>query len=270
MPLFNAYENEEGNFVPAIEESRLMELFQFGNPKYFHVSDDVTLDDNTTTPLEAVLSAVNSVSAKHFLANAPTTIQNIYFGAEEKGSFIMAARYKDMFRDENQDRFVLIIAHMHNDPEDKNSGSAAPFFVTSGYFVEDKETKKPSLVIQEAICRVRTTDNREVATHATNIESLMASFCYADEAFRAIAVGDSLDIEDFQSWIEQQNLPQVQERIEILANRDKAGLEDELRRGSVEAITRQADNGASFDQAIEKAVAGGAFYVSPHMTPRYN
>lgn len=270
MPLFNVYENEEGHLVPAIEESRLMELFQFGNPKYFHISEDVTLDDNTTTPLEGVLGAVKSVSAKHFLANAPTTIQNIYFGAEEKGSFIMGARYKDTFRDKNQERFVLIIAHMHNDPEDKNFGSAAPFFVTSGYFVEDKETKKPSVVIQEAICRVRTTDDREVVTHATNIESLMASFCYADEAFRAIAAGDSLDIDDFQSWIDQQNFPYVEERIEILANRDKAGLEEELRLASEEAVTRQADKGASFDQAIEKAVAGGAFYVSPQMTPRYN
>lgn len=267
MTLFKPFTNEAKDIVPAIEESRLLELFQFENPDFFHLSTDVSLDDNSTTPLEGILRAVESVSAKHFAVNTPTKINKLYFGAEECGSFIMGAHYTAPFRDGTQERFAMIIAHMHNKEDDPDFGSAAPFFVMSGYYAQDEETKKPVVVIQEAVCRVRTINDREAITKASNLESLMASLCYADEAFRAIAVGDSLDIDDYQSWIDEQNFPYVKERIEILAARDEAGLREELRLGSEEAITRQADEPPSFDKAIEKAVAGGSFYIQGSMRP---
>lgn len=238
----NTNQPRDKEAIPGILRGTLLNIFQIGNPDFFSHAEQVDISAGSIQVAHNLLKMAGSPFADHLAEKAPTQNITLRFGAEPEGSFIMFIDYIYPKSQGGDHRSLMIIGRNKQDGKETDLTQVAPHFIMTGYNTHADEGNDDIFIPQEMVCRMRFDgEENDCLVSASNDERILAAVCYADEAFRAIAAGEPIDMEANQDWLADDDMARAEaaDRYLALKTRTLSGLEEEIFLMSEDAITKK-------------------------------
>jgi len=227
----NQPENGTAAPITGIMRTSLLNMFQIKNPEFYEQTENIPLESSEVSMARNILENLGLKESFHFHELAPTSDITLHLLYEQSGTFAMFLDY-NIKQDINEKRSLMVIGNVAstNAGIDDEEMSVAPHFILSGYNTPIEDGSHNTLFVPEnVICRVRdetALDDKMVYT--ANDEAIVAAMCYADQAIRAIAAEEPIDLYTNQEWLNESALETAAKHYLSIKDRTPESFQREL------------------------------------------
>jgi hypothetical protein len=220
----------------GIPFEKFQRIFPLKSP-FLNPTENVSKEDPTYSVLLQTLEQVVADDSGFMTPNQDTEKIDLYFQAAENGSYISCIEYFQKRNDASPIRcFAIIIGEICMHTVNEEQMHIVPHFLLTGVVDTAKEVEV--IIPNTLACRVLhgEFDNKPVMIECstTNEAEISEALCYAEDCFKRILAGLSLDISVSQNWFEGSD-EELDSRIEFITSRTEKQF-----RQKIESLRKQS------------------------------
>lgn len=221
----------------GIPFEKFQKIFPLKSP-FFNPTENVSKEDPKFSTSLQILEQLVTNDSGFMLPNQDTKKMDLFFQAEDGGGFISCIEYLQNRNDGSPIKyFAIVIGEVCMQTVTNSETHIMPHFLLTG--TVDTVKGQDVIIPNDLACRVLhgELDNKPVLIECSvsNEGEVSEALCYAEDCFKRILAGLSLDISVSQNWFESED-EDLDRRIEVITSRtEKQFLEEieKLRRTSL-------------------------------------